>query len=157
MPPANAVIKSEKLEFVDVNQDDLFDTMDTWSGSDQFDESEHFGGETSSRVNDQSVSSSNYILPKVDVNDSDTIQSDDYSQGTAHESKLESSLLFRKGFYRLIRREGDAVYAKCLKCETENVKIGRKSNSNFLSHLKVRSHYLISKERPKFASKIGLK
>lgn len=79
------------------------------------------------------------LLFKVEGNDSDATMTSPGNNSLQLKSTFhQKSLLFRAGFFRLVRNDGDTVLAQCLRCDTENVKAGNgTSNSNFLAHLKV--------------------
>lgn len=68
----------------------------------------------------------------------------DDEQSSANESNdnFPKQLLFRGGFFRFLKKDGDTLQAECLNCKSGNVYNGHMwSNSNFLKHLSVRIDY----------------
>lgn len=71
---------------------------------------------------------------------SENDETSEWNDQDQEQNSKQSTLLFRGGFFRFLRKEGTIVRAECLSCKQGNEYSGQRwSNSNFLKHMSVRS------------------
>ncbi|XP_055309472.1 uncharacterized protein LOC129573192 isoform X2 [Sitodiplosis mosellana] len=140
-----STIKSEDLEFVDVNQDEMpGETWDSFESSDFYENLDNHQphAETAASSTTKTIppkwteiyesGSNNDAMYGGDSND----ESNEYSDSRMYHDSRRPPLLFRGGFFRFLKRDGVSVRAECLNCRHGNVYSGHMwSSSNFIKHL----------------------
>lgn len=142
------VVSGEDLEFVDVNQDEMpGETWDSFESSDFYDsfnnQATHVESAATSTTNMKHESDMKGESSAFNENDNTDAfsENDEMCEWSEQEqNSKQSTLLYRGGFFRFLRKEGSIVRAECLSCKERNEYSGQRwSNSNFLKHMHVRS------------------
>ncbi|XP_031635544.1 uncharacterized protein LOC116348631 [Contarinia nasturtii] len=151
-----STIKSEDLEFVDVNQDDDDMQGETW---DSFESSDYFEGLDNSQMDTEAAATSTTtrMQTRDEPNHDNESSSDSIDESFDYQENWvrRAPLLFRGGFFRFIKRDGVTIRAECLNCKHGNVYSGHiASSSNFVKHLsrmhpKMFDRFLTLKEEEK--------
>lgn len=145
------VVSGEDLEFVDVNQDEMpGETWDSFESSDFYDsfnnQATHVESAATSTTNMNNMKHESDMKGESSAfNENDNTdafsENDEMCEWSEQEqNSKQSTLLYRGGFFRFLRKEGSIVRAECLSCKERNEYSGQRwSNSNFLKHMHVRS------------------